>query len=160
MNINNFESLNYYNFPISEEYKKKLENVFNSIKSLDMIEFLITLDPDNIRIWCDDANVKKVVKKIREDHDDYDDIDILVCIRKLSKLLKYDHNIKEFIQFLKEENMLGIFRVWELTSDIKLDGSIFTDILYDIVEDSLTYSEFIEDTEQFLLTAKEKVLSV
>ena len=162
MNTNAFEPLNYYSFPISEERKKSLETVFNSIISLDMIEFLITLDTYNIRIWCDDVNVKKVVKKICEDHDDYDDIDIQSCFIKLSKLLKYDHSIKEFIQFLKKKNTLDIFKNWSQSSDILITVHRFrfTDILSDIAMGGLTYSDNIEDTEQFLLDAKEKVLSV
>jgi hypothetical protein len=162
MNINTIESLNYYSFPISEEQKKSLDAVFNSIKSSDMIELVIKLRPDaSPRTLLIDPNVRVKFEKILEhfrDHYDFDEIDLLVHLKRLKRVLHHDHNIKEFIEFLKKKKMLETFRVWSPDSDIKFGGFKFTDLLNTIVVASLTYSDFIEDTEEFLLDAKKVLL--
>ena len=138
--------------------RNDLSPAFDSIKSLGMIEFLTKFDCNSLDRYSPDlhnnVDVCRMLKRIHDDFPFYSEDSVFLCMKELSYHLKYHHSIKEFIEYLKQKGILGIFRDSPPSSAILLIGYNFTNILNTIEESGLTYRNIIENPKQFLLDVK------
>lgn len=151
--------MNYYHYKYSESSIDIINMAFNSVSSLELIEYLTLFEPDPKTgfMWCENLVIKKILDKVNSDWDGHSGASLGFSVRELSTLLKYNHCVNEFIEYLNKSNMLNVFKNYTPPLDnYENESDEFVEKLFGQIK-KLNFNYVIDDYSQFLLNVKNKL---
>ena len=154
--------MDYYHFEYNSSMCQMINSAWNSVNSLELIEYLTMFEP-NPKIgylWNKDPTIEKILSKIDLDYNNYHSGASLGCvISELSRLLKYNYCINEFIKYLKLSNTIELFKNYNSSF---YNCSAPTDNFIQTLPEQISKLKFnwvINDNSVFLLNVKTKIFN-
>ena len=158
--------MNFYHFEYDNLMIKMINFAYDSINSLELIEYFTIFEPESQLGYLSSKNIiiQKILSKINLDYNcNHSGASLGVVTHELSRLLKYDYCINKFIEYLESSNSIDLFKNYDhifnnnLILNTKTNSADkFVQTLFEKISE-LKFEWVIDNNYYFLLDVKNKI---